>query len=92
MTTMIKQEMMDQLFEVFDEMLEKEKFDLVDEMLNWFNVNQMPTEFIIGILTVTNSWKEKLKMRRREFYCHAQYKFHIEYGLKKTETLLEGLE
>lgn len=86
------QKMMDQLFETFDSMLEKKQFDLVNEMLSWFNVNEMPTEYIIGLLTVTLSWKEKLGKQREVLYDDAKRLFCVRYDYDKVIKLLEGLE
>jgi len=79
------------VFDYFDELLLNDKFNLCNKILNSIKVNNYHVDILIGILTITFSWKNQLNLRS-EFYN--RLKVHLSKILKTSEVkeILVGLE
>lgn len=79
------------LYAHFHEALQGEQYPYIDFLLQSFDVKKIRPEMVIGILTITLSWRSELKARAgffRDAYVHFEY----QYPPERLKGLLGGLE
>ena len=84
-------EVMKSLYAHFGEALSNCEYDYIEFLLYSFDVKKISTEMVIGILTITLSWKEHLP-NRALFFNEAKSYFQYKYSPEKLNGLLSGLE
>lgn len=79
------------LYRQFHECLENKEYCYIDFLLGSFDVDMISAELLIGILTITLSWKEELGSRS-QFCSKVRTNLIDRYGKNYTDDLLRGLE
>lgn len=79
------------LYRQFHECLKNREYHYIDFLLGSFNVDMISADMLIGILTITLSWKEELGSRS-QFCSSVRTTLTEHYGKNYTDDLLRGLE
>lgn len=82
---------LDYIFQTFDIKLFQNEFSLCDGILEFLNIEEYNTEILLGILTITLVWKEKLALRT-SFYEKVKSFLNKKYHKKELLELLIGLD
>ncbi len=81
---------LDYIFDTINDLIIKKQFDLIDSLLEIIEVENLTIDTIVGILTITSNWKNKLTTRN-SFYQRA-YKFVNEFLPEESFQIFDGLE
>ncbi|MBK8806610.1 MAG: hypothetical protein IPO21_08180 [Bacteroidales bacterium] len=82
---------LDYIFDTFDELLIDNKFDLVNSFFEIIDVNDFEINSLVGILTITTSWKDNLLLRNA-FYQEVYELINSMFLSQEANRILEGLE
>ncbi len=81
---------LDVMYDAVDEQLLDGNIDLVDKWMMEIDLNRINIALMLGILTITKPFKEKLSARK-DFYLKVRDKI-IETDAERCDKLLIGLE
>lgn len=79
------------IFDEFDDKLIEGKTSLIRQVLKSIDASSFPENILVGILSVTNPWKDKLSPEREEFLENARAELKSRIGLERTNRILAGL-
>jgi len=86
-----KEKTLDYIFDIFDKLIINKNFNLCDSILEKLDTGILEVNSLIGILTITSEWKQKLKMR--EFFYQQVYSIvESKYSAGEVEQILTGLK
>ncbi len=82
---------LDYIFDTFDELLIEKKFDLVNSFFEIIDINDFEINSLVGILTITSTWKDNLQLRT-SFYQQVYELVNSIYLSQEANHILDGLE
>lgn len=82
---------LDYVFNTIDDLLIEGQFDLCNSLLDNIEIKELDINILIGILTITSEFKEKLYIRESFFQKVQDFIYDI-YSFEEAEQILAGLE
>lgn len=82
---------LDFIFETLEPKLLNKEYTICDNMLLSIYVDKYDIEILVGILTITHMWKDKLK-NRSILYDNIKNHLNKLYSNEETNDILSGLE
>ncbi len=83
-------EKLDYIFELFDDLLLKNKFKECDDIINDIKIDEITIDELIAVLTITSLYSKNLKSRVK-FYTKVEKIVRKQYH-KESEEILKGLK
>lgn len=82
---------LDYIFDTFDDLLQRSNFDICNGFFEYVNLKDFSIHSLIGLLTITSTWKDKLPMRK-SFYQQVCEIIYSNYLSEEAEQILLGLD
>lgn len=82
---------LDFIYQYFDKLLQDNKFDACNAIIEKINISELKEYSLVGLLTITLAFKSQLPYRS-SFYKKVRKYFELIYSTKETNNILKGLE